>query len=124
MIERDPALTSQQLSERTQQAFGVHVSKSTIHNYLEGRFITLRKVDAIPATINTDAGKELRRQYVQRISQCTRDGKTIVWMDETNIYFFCQRIQGRACAGDRAVMVLSASKGPNFMLSVQCWHIR
>ena len=57
MIERGTALSWQQLSERTQQAFGVHVSKSTIHNYLEGRLITLKKVHAIPATMNTDANK-------------------------------------------------------------------
>ena len=63
MIELDPAITLQQLCERT-PAFGVHVSKSTIHSYLEGSLITLTKVHAIPAAMNTDANKELRRQYV------------------------------------------------------------
>ena len=113
MIERNPALAFQQLSERTQQVFGVHVNKSTIHNYLEGRLITLMKVHAIPATMNTDANKELRRQYVERISQYTRDGKTIIWMDETNINPFRRRTQGWALVGDRAVMALPASKEPN-----------
>ena len=61
MIERDPGLTLNQLSERTQQAFGVHLSKSTIHNYLNGKLITLKKTHAIPATMNSDAKKELRR---------------------------------------------------------------
>ena len=113
MIERDPGLTLKQLSERTEQELGVHVCKSTIHNYLEGRLITLKKAHAIPATMNTDANKELRRQYVERISQYMRDGKTIIWMDETNINLFCRRLQGRAHAGDRAVMPLPTSKGPN-----------
>ena len=113
MIERDPALTLQQLSERTQQTFGVHDSKSTVHNYLERRLITLEKVHAIPATMNNDANKELRRQYVERISQYMRDGKTIICMDETNINLFCRRTRGQARAGDRAAMALPASMGPN-----------
>lgn len=113
MIEKDPALTLQQLSERTQQTFGVHDSKSTVHNYLERRLITLEKVHAIPATMNNDANKELRRQYVERISQYMRDGKTIICMDETNINLFCRRTRGQARAGDRAAMALPASMGPN-----------
>ena len=113
MIELDPALTLQQLSERTQSAFGFHDSKSTIYNYLEGSLITLKKVYAIPAAMNTDANKELRRQYLERISQYMRDGKIIIWMDETNIIISCRQTHGRARAGDRAVMVLPASKGPN-----------
>ena len=63
MIESDPTLMLRQLSERTLPEFGVHVSPSTIHNYLQGKFITLKKAHAIPATMNTDANKELRRQY-------------------------------------------------------------
>lgn len=113
MIERDPTLTLRQLSGRTLPEFGVHVGPSTIHNYLEGRLITLKKAHAIPATMNTDANKELRRQYVQRVSQCMRDGKTIIWMDETNLNLFCRRSQGRARIGERAVMALPTSKGPN-----------
>ena len=113
MIERDPSLTLKQLSERTEQELGVHVCKSTIRTYLEGRLITLKKANAIPATMNTDANKVLRRQYVEKISQYMRDGKTIIWMDETNIYLFYQRLQGRAHAGDRVVMPLPTSTGLN-----------
>ena len=41
-----------------------------------------------------------------------REGKMIIWMDETNINVFC-RSHGRARDGDRAVMPLPTSKGPN-----------
>ena len=78
MIESDPALTLRQLSERTLLEFGVHVSPSTIHNYLQGKLITLKKAHAIPATMNPDTNKELRTQYAQRIRQYMRDGKTII----------------------------------------------
>jgi hypothetical protein len=42
-----------------------------------------------------------------------RDGKTIIWMDETNLNLFCRRSQRIARVGERAVMVLQTSKGPN-----------
>ena len=42
-----------------------------------------------------------------------REGKTIIWMDETNLNLFCRRSQGRARAGERAVLALRACKGPN-----------
>jgi transposase len=97
MIESNPTLTLMQLSGRTLPEFGVHVSPSTINNYLQGKLITLKKTHAITATMNTDANKELRRrQYVQRVSQYMRDGKTIIWMDETNLNLFCGRSQRRA----------------------------
>ena len=63
--------------------------------------------------MNTDSNKELRRRYVQRVSQNTREGKIIIWMDETNLNLFCRRSQGRARDGKRAVMAFPTSKGPN-----------
>ena len=54
MDESDPTLTLRQLSDRTLAEFGVAVSPSTIHNYLQGKIITLKKAHAIPATMNTD----------------------------------------------------------------------
>ena len=63
--------------------------------------------------MNTDANKELRRQYVQRASQYMRNGNIAIWMDETNLNLFCRRSQGRARVGERAVMALPTSKGPN-----------
>ena len=48
MIESDPTLTLRQLSERTLPEFGVHVSPSTIHNYLQGKLITLKKGSCYP----------------------------------------------------------------------------
>ena len=39
--------------------------------------------------------------------------KTIIWMDETNINLHFRRTRGRAPAGQRAVVALLGSKGPN-----------
>ena len=77
MIESDPTLTLT-LADRTLADFGVAVSQLTIHTYLQGKLITLKKAHAIPATMNTDFNKELRKRYVQRVSQYMREGKTII----------------------------------------------
>ena len=103
MFKRDPGLTLNQLSERTQQAFRVHLSKSSIHNYLNGK-LNPEKAHAIPATMNSDANKELWRQYAARISEYMSEGKMIVWMDKTNINLFGGRSHGCARVGDRAVV--------------------
>lgn len=112
-VEKDPSLTLNQLVEKAQELLEVRLSKSTIHNYLEGRLITLKKVHHVPCTINSLRNKSLRREYVEKLTAYMRDGKTIIWMDETNLNLFCRRTQGRARAGERAVVALPTSKGPN-----------
>jgi transposase len=94
MIESDPTLTLRQLPDRTLLEFGVHVRPSTIHNYLQGKLIALKKAHAIPPTMNTDANKELRKQYVQRVSQYMRDGKTIIWMVRQTLTCFAVGVKG------------------------------
>ena len=44
MTESDPALTPRQLSEITLLKLEVHVSPSAIHNYLQGKLITIKKL--------------------------------------------------------------------------------
>ena len=54
-----------------------------------------------------------------------KDGKTIIWMDETNLNLFCRRSQGRARVGERAVMALPTSKGPNIhvICALSAYHM-
>lgn len=113
MIEEDPAITLKAIKERVLADFDLNVAVSTLHNYLEGRLLTLKKVHYIPAEANNARNKALRMDYVQRISGHMQDNKTIVWMDETNVNLYCRRTQGRAPAGQRAAVALPGSKGPN-----------
>jgi len=112
-IERDPSVTLQQLVQITNALFGLSISKSTIHNYLSGRLISVKKVHVMPNAMNSETNKELRKEYVQKVSQYMRENKYIVWMDETNLNLFCRRTQGRARIGERAVVAMPNSKGPN-----------
>ena len=122
MIESDPTLTLKQLSERTLPEFGVQVIPWTIHNYLKGKLITLKKAHAIPATLSTDANKELRRQHVH--GQYMRDGKTIIWMDETNLNLFAVRVKGEHLLVSEQLWLSRPQRVQTFMLSVHCQAIR
>ena len=90
----------------------LNVAISTIHNYLEGRLLTLKKVHYIAADANNARNKTLRVEYVEAISAHMQD-KTIIWMNETNVNLYCRRTQGRAPADQRAAVALPGSKDPN-----------
>ena len=82
-------------------------------NYLEGRLFTAKKVHYQMVEAHNPRNKVLRLEYIQQISTHMLQNKTIIWMDETNIDLYCQCTQGRAPAGQRAVVALPGSKGPN-----------
>ena len=91
MIEEDQGITLKALIERILVDFQLNVAISTIHNYLEGQLITLKKVHYIAADANNARNKAaLRVEYVQAISAHMQD-KTIIWMDETNVNLYCRR---------------------------------
>ena len=107
MIERDPGLTLK------------HVCKSTIHNYLEGRLITLEKAHGIPATINADANKMLKGLDSTRGTEkllfgwmrltltCSAEGCKVEPTQVTGQLCHCQPLRDQM-----------------FMLSARCRHIR
>ena len=113
MIEEDQGITLKALKERILADFQLNVAISAIHNYLEGRLLTLKKVHYIAADANNARNKALRMQYVQAISAHMQDNKTIIWMDETNVNLYCRPTQGRAPADQRAAVALPGSKAPN-----------
>lgn len=113
IVENDPALTLSQIAEILFVGLGILLSASTVHNYLVGRLITLKKSHQIVETMNSADNKLKRRQYVEQVSGYMRQSKYIIWMDETNLNLYCRRSQARALAGQRAAIALPASKGPN-----------
>ena len=113
MIEEDQEITLKALKERILADFQLNVAISTIHNYLEGRLLMLKKVHYIAADANNARNKALRVEYVQAISAHMQENKTIIWMDETNVNLYYRRTQGRAPAGQRAAVALPGSKAPN-----------
>ena len=114
MIEEDQGISLKALEERILADFQLNVAISPIHNYLEGRLLTLKKVHYIAADANNARNKAaLHVEYVQAISAHMQDNKIIIWMDKMNVNLYCRRTQGRAPAGQRAAVALLGSKGPN-----------
>ena len=61
MIEEDQGITLKALKERILADFQLNVAISTIHNYLEGRLLTLKKVHYIAADANNARNKAALR---------------------------------------------------------------
>ena len=57
MIEEDQGITLKALKERILVDFQLNVAISTIHNYVEGRLLTLKKVHYIAADANNARNK-------------------------------------------------------------------
>ena len=81
MVEEDPSVLLNALKERLLNDFEVQVSVSLIHNYLEGRLFTVKKVHYQMVEANNPRNKALRLEYVQRISTHMLQSKTIIWME-------------------------------------------
>jgi len=105
-VEEDCTITLQQLKEKIMTYFNKMVSVSTVGNYLEGRLYSVKGVHIEPLTMNSEANKIKRLEYVKSLNAFIQQGKQIVWMDETNFSLFCRRTTGHARVGNKAVQHL------------------
>lgn len=85
----------------------------TMSNYLHGRLITVKKAHYEPVSMNSEVNKIKRQEYVETASALLREGKTFIYMDETNFNLFCRRTQARSKRGHRATVVTPNSRGRN-----------
>ena len=63
--------------------------------------------------MNKDVNKAKRVEYMNQFFQNRAEGRSIVWVDETNFNLYCKRSKGRSRIGTRASVVIPASKGAN-----------
>lgn len=96
----------------------VHVSEQTISRHLLGMLYTLKQTRIEPSTCNSEVNKEKRRVFAEQLIMHQNDRNYILYYDETNYNLYCKRNYGRSKKGDRAVVVLPPSQGPN--LQLQC----
>ena len=109
----NPQLTLKQLSEKLYENYNVQVSHQTIAKHLDGRMISFKSVHFQPEAANKDKNKALRKQYVEKITQMSEEGKTVIFIDESNVNLFLRRSRGRAPVGSRAVVKIPTTKGAN-----------
>jgi transposase len=130
----NPHLTLKEMCEILLQDLNIRVSVHTVARRLHGRMISLKTVHQQPDGTNTLANKRLRKEYVEAVMkvssftitnlfvnigftnflfQATGDGKTVVYIDESNVNLFLRRNQGRAAIGSRAITKMPNSRGAN-----------
>ena len=112
-VEEHPHITMKQMAVKLQNDSGVQVMTPTIHRHLHGKFYTLKQTRPQPVTMNSPANKTQRAQYVRRLMECTGNGKTVVYIDDTNCNLFLRRSEGRSRRGTRCSVKAATSKGPN-----------
>ncbi|CAH8574460.1 unnamed protein product [Dicrocoelium dendriticum] len=115
-VESEPTVTLETLRFRLKVEFEVEVCISTVARYLDGRFITMKKLHSIPESMNTLENKKRRKSYVLRLMNLEAEGYKAVWFDETNFNLFCARTRGRSARGCRAQCTVASARGQNLHL--------
>lgn len=112
-VEKNPYITLKEIGDKFAVETGITVSINTIHKYLEGQMYTVKKALPQPVTTNSEINKRKRKEYVDKIMNRTGMGKTVIYIDETNVNLFLRRSQARARKGFRPAVKCAPSRGRN-----------
>ena len=63
--------------------------------------------------MNTDENKRKRAEYTRHVTEAVGGGKTVIYIDETNINLFLRRTKGRSLKGTRCSVKAATARGPN-----------
>jgi hypothetical protein len=117
-LDEQADMTMAVIKDRLLSDLSVDVSITSIHRALHGMLYTVKGLRIEKAAMNNAVNKEKRVAFAKALNADVAAGDMIVYHDETNFNIYLSRNQGWARAGERAVVVLPASKGKN--LHVQC----
>ena len=112
-LERNCSATLEDLRKILREELNANVCKSTIRNWLDGELISVKNTRNQIDNMNKDGNKAKRVEYMSQFFQNRAEGRSIVWVDETNFNLYCKRSKGRSRIGTRASVVILASKGAN-----------
>ena len=112
-VEDNPLITLAEIRRKVQHETGVTLAISTIHRHLDGQLYTMKKVLPEPVAMNSMDNKTKRAEYVQKVMEATGTGRTVIYINETNVNLFMRRSQGRSRRGTRCSVKAATSKGPN-----------
>ena len=113
VLEQNCLATLEDLQRILLEELNVNVCKSTISNWLDGQLISLKNTRNEINNMNKNENKAKRAEYMNLFFENRAEGRTIVWVDETNFNLYCKRKKGRSKIGTRASVVIPASKGAN-----------
>ena len=104
------------LKEEIFREFNLKVSDSTIWRALHGMLYTKKNKTHVSGTANDDNNLEKRKQYCLKFQEYQAQGKSFVYLDETNYNLFCTRSRAWSKKGTRAVKARVSSKGSNLVI--------
>lgn len=112
-IENDPLISLSDIKTKLFQDEGLAVSTNTVHKYIDCQFYTVKKVRLEPSQMNSEDNKRKRANYVAKAMDYIGNGKTLIYIDETNCNLFLRRNFGRSFKGTRCSVKAPTSKGKN-----------
>lgn len=112
-LSENPLLSLKEIKDRLRMEHNISLCSTTIHNHLDGQFFTCKKIRTEPFTMNSEVNKAKRAEYVEQLMAFIGEGKTIVYIDETNCNLFLRRNVGRSRKGTRCCVKAATSKGKN-----------
>ncbi|XP_022902532.1 uncharacterized protein [Onthophagus taurus] len=112
-IEEDSTITLKGLCDHVSNEFQVNVCQNTMKNWLDGQLFSLKALRPQIVNMNNEENKVKRKEYVNQILQSRANGRTLIWIDETNFNLYCRRKEGRSKIGHKAHVILPACKGSN-----------
>ena len=71
---------------------------------------TVKKILVEPCTMNNFVNKEKRADYVNAVITYASQGKTVIYIDETNVISFLRRTKGRSLKGKRCCVKAPTSR--------------
>ena len=113
LVGETPTLTLKEIQSKVKADKNVKVSTTTVHNTLQGKLLTLKKINPEPFKMNDIVNKQKRKDYVEKLNTLEAQGKCIIYIDETNVNLFLRRNYGRSFKGTRCSTIVPTSKGKN-----------
>ena len=112
-VEENPQVSLKEMARKLKEDTGLEITIPTVYRYLHGKMFTVKKVMPQPERMNSEENKEKRASYARKVTEVVGAGKTVLYMDETNINLFLRRSQGRSRKGTRCSVKAATAKGPN-----------
>lgn len=110
-VERHPDYTLRQIQEELDEPLSI----TSISRALDGRFMSMKKLEDCPAQRNSARVKEARSSYAQWYLEAGIN-QTLIYVDETSFNVYTKRTRGRSERGQPAVRQIGGQRGPNLNL--------
>lgn len=112
-IENNASITLSELKMQIVAQFHITVCTNTIKNWIDGELFIVKNVTTSTNNMNNEQNKIKPVTYMTQFFRARSEGRSLIWVDETNFNLYCKRREGRSRIGTRASIILPASKGAN-----------